>query len=347
MLEYINCKCEIIKNFSPAWFASVMGTGILAITSLFYSQYFGILYLLAKILFILNIAMFAILLIPWLLRWIIFTDKALSDLNHPIVSNFYPTMSVGMLVLASDFLLIGKEKLTAEIFWLCGTLLTVIFSFLIPYITFKENHVKIDHINPAWFIPPVALIVIPIAGSQFIGKSQSFLEQLFVFINYYGWGSGFFIYLALLSICMYRFILHNPLPNTLAPTIWINLGPIGAGTVSLINLINKSIFISMREPFWVFGLIFWGFGVWWFFIAVIMTLHYVRKLKLPYAMSWWAFTFPLGAYVASSHLVSTIFKIRIIDYFGFMLYFLLLGIWSITFIRTLCNAYKGILFADG
>ena len=346
MLEYINCKCEIIKNFSPAWFASVMGTGILAVTSQFYSKYFGILYLLAKILFILNIVMFALLLIPWLLRWIIFTDKALKDLNHPVVSNFYPTMSVGMLVLASDFLIIGKEKLTAEIFWLCGTILTVIFSLLIPYITFKENHVKIDHINPAWFIPPVALIVIPIAGSQFIGKSRNILEQLFVFINYYGWGSGFFIYLALLSICMYRFILHNPLPSTLAPTIWINLGPIGAGTVSLINLINKSTFISVKEPFWVFGLIFWGFGVWWFFIAVIMTLHYIRKLKLPYAMSWWAFTFPLGAYVASSHLVSNIFNIKIIDYFGLMLYFLLLCIWIITFIRTLNNAYKGILFVE-
>ncbi|RLF33264.1 MAG: C4-dicarboxylate ABC transporter, partial [Thermoplasmata archaeon] len=32
-------KSNLIKNFAPSWFASVMGTGILAITSLFYSQY--------------------------------------------------------------------------------------------------------------------------------------------------------------------------------------------------------------------------------------------------------------------------------------------------------------------
>lgn len=145
----------------------------------------------AKFLFILNITLFAILLIPWLLRWIIFTAKAINDLNHPVVSNFYPTMSVGMLVLASDFILIGKNESMVEIFWICGTLLTIIFSFLIPYITFKENRVKMDHINPAWFIPPVALIVIPIAGSQFIGNARGLLDQIFVFINYYGWGSGF------------------------------------------------------------------------------------------------------------------------------------------------------------
>ncbi len=338
MLEKINCKCEIVKNFTPSWFASIMGTGILAVTSSFYAVYIHPLQLLAKILFVLNVFMFIILLIPWLLRWIFFTNQALNDLNHPVITNFYPTMSVGMLVLASDFLMIGDNFFIAKVLWILGTFLTIIFSLLIPYIIFKENKVKIDHINPAWFIPPVALIVIPIAGSNFIDN------QVFIFVNYYGWGSGFFIYLALLAICMYRFILHNPLPNTLAPTIWINLGPIGAGTVSLISLINHSSFIMYKEPFWVFGFIFWGFGVWWFFIAVIMTLHYISKLKLPYAMSWWAFTFPLGAYVAASHTISKIFKIKLIDYFGLILYFLLLGIWTITFIKTFINAYRGDLF---
>jgi len=63
-------------------------------------------------------------------------------------------------------------------------------------------------------------------------------------------------------------------------------------------------------------------------------------------MSWWAFTFPLGAYVAASHLISKIFKIKIIDYFGLGLYFLLLGIWLVTLVRTFFNAYRGTLFAE-
>ena len=53
MLEEIECKCEIIKNFAPSWFASVMGTGILAMTSLLYSQYIPLLKNLAYIYFIL------------------------------------------------------------------------------------------------------------------------------------------------------------------------------------------------------------------------------------------------------------------------------------------------------
>ncbi len=344
MLKDLNCNCEIIKNFSPAWFASIMGTGILAVTSLFYSQYIPFLKNIANILLYFNVVLFFILLIPWILRWIIFRRHALEDLEHPVISNFYATIAIAMLVLAADFIVIKKNMFVGEIFWFIGALSTVFFGILTPYIMFKGEHVKIDHINPAWFIPPVGLIVIPIAGSLIIHRFSGLTQEFVIFLNYFGWGAGFFIYLALLAICVYRFILHNPLPNTLAPTIWINLGPVGAGTVALINLLKNSKFITIKEPFFIFGLIFWGFGIWWTLMAIVMTIHYIRRLKLPYAMSWWAFTFPLGAYVAASHSIYLIFKIELIDYIGFGLYWLLVLFWILTFINTMIKTYHGTLF---
>ena len=261
-----------------------------------------------------------------------------------MLSNFYATIAIGMLVLAADFIVIGKNMEIAEIFWLIGTLLTIFFGILTPYIMFKGEHVKLDHINPAWFIPPVGLIVIPIAGSSIIPHVSGMVQEFVIFLNYFGWGAGFFIYLSLLAISMYRFILHHPLPNILAPTIWINLGPIGAGTVALVNLIKNSSFITTQEPFFVFGFLFWGFGIWWVIVAIALTLHYIKRLKLPYAMSWWAFTFPLGAYVAASHIVSTLFSFKLVDYIGFGLYWLLMAFWLVTFAKTLVHAYHGTLF---
>ena len=346
MLENIECKCQIVKNFAPSWFASVMGTGILAMTSLFYSLYIPFLKNLAYFLFYLNIILFFVLLIPWILRWIFFRKEALKDLEHPVLSNFYATIAIGMLVLAADFIVIGKNMKIGEVFWFIGALTTLLFGILTPYLMFKGEHVKLDHINPAWFIPPVGLIVIPIAGSLIIPHVSGMVREFVIFLNYFGWGSGFFIYLALLAITMYRFILHHPLPNILAPTIWINLGPIGAGTVALVNLIKNSSFIAVKEPFFVFGFLFWGFGIWWVIMAIVMTLHYIKRLKLPYAMSWWAFTFPLGAYVAASHTISSLFKIPLIDYIGFALYWLLVIFWVVTFVRTFIHAYHGTLFKD-
>ncbi|MCD6547169.1 MAG: C4-dicarboxylate ABC transporter [Nanoarchaeota archaeon] len=346
MLRDIECKCQIIKNFAPSWFASVMGTGILAMTSLFYSRYIPLLKSIAYILFYFNIILFCILLVPWILRWILFRKEALKDLEHPVLSNFYATIAIGMLVLAADFIVIGKNMWIGEIFWFVGTLFTIFFGILTPYLMFKGEHVRLDHINPAWFIPPVGLIVIPIAGSLIISHVSGIVQESVILLNYFGWGAGFFIYLALLAITMYRFILHHPLPNILAPTIWINLGPIGAGTVALANLVKNSSFITMQEPFFIFGLLFWGFGIWWVVMAIAMTLHYLKKLKLPYAMSWWAFTFPLGAYVAASHTVSLLFKIQLIDYVGFALYWLLFIFWLTTLGKTFIHAYHGTLFKD-
>jgi len=332
-------KSNFIQRFAPSWFAAVMGTGILAVASYLYSQYIPFLKDIAVALFYFNVVLFFVLLIPWTLRWLLYRKNALADLEHPILSNFYATIAVAMLVLASNFIVIGKNMLAGEMFWFIGAILTIFFGLLTPFIMFKGEHVTIEHINPAWFIPPVGLIVIPIAGSLIINQYTGFIKELILFLNYFGWGAGFFLYIALFAICLNRFILHRPLPNTLASTVWINLGPIGAGTIALINLVNNSTFITMKEPFFVFGLIFWGFGIWWVLMALMMTFHYRKKLGLPYALSWWAFTFPLGAYVVASHSVATIFHLAIVDFIGFGLYFLLVFFWSITLIKTLEALY--------
>jgi len=344
MFEELNCKCEIIKNFMPSWFASVMGTGILALTTFFYAEFIPVFTVVSKILFYFNIFLFCILFIPWLLRWILFPKNAKDDLINPVLSNFYPTIAVGMLVLSADFIVIGKNLLWGQIFWYGGTVLTIFFAILVPFIVFTGSHVKIDHINPAWFIPPVGLIVIPIPGSMLVHHFTGAGREIMLLINYFGWGAGFFLYIALLAITFYRFTLHHPLPNVLAPTVWINLGPIGAGTVALINLVKVSDFIASKDVFYAFGLIFWGFGIWWVIMAIFLTLHYIKNLKLPYAMSWWAFTFPLGAFVSGNHALSSVFKMSIIDYIGFTLYWLLFFLWGITLIKTIKAAFKGTLF---
>lgn len=343
MLKKPDCLREAVKYFTPSWFATVMGTGILAMTSLSYSQYIPYLRRVSLALSFSNIALFFLLLVPWVSRWIFFRKEALLDLEDPVVSNFYPTIAIGMVVLAANFLAIGQSKVISEAFWLGGAIFTAFFSILIPYIMFRGEHVKVDHVNPAWFIPPVALIVIPMVGSSFITEFSGMLREFVIVLDYFGWGSGFFIYLALLGVCFYRFILHHPLPNTLAPTVWINLGPIGAGSVALIGLTENSTFLTTKEPFFAFSLILWGFGIWWFLMAVVMTFHYITKLELPYEMSWWSFTFPLGAFVAASHSVATIFRIVLIDYIGFGLYWLLALLWAITAIETLRHIIRGHL----
>ncbi len=320
---------RLIQNFAPSWFAVVMGTGILAMTSLQYASLLPVLGLLATWLSMLNIITFFILLIPWSLRWVFYSKQALDDLRHPNMSNFYPTMTIALVVLAAHFGQFGLGDL-AYWTWLIGSLGTIVFSVLIPYEMFKKEEIAPEHISPAWFIPPVALIVIPLVGGPFIATASGLAQEFLILLNYFGFGSGFLLYISLLAICLYRFIIHHPMPNTMAPTIWISLGPIGAGTVALVNMISNSAFVTVKEPFFVLGFLFWGFGIWWFFMAVFLTLHYIRRLSLPYAMTWWAFIFPLGAFVAGSHVIGLTLQFNLINYIGFGLYWLLLAFWVST-----------------
>jgi len=326
-----------IKNFAPSWFASIMGTGILAVSCKLFSGYLPFLLTLSKILFYFNIGMFFVFLVLWTLRWFLFCENAKKDLFHPVISAFYPTIAIAMLVIAGGFVIIFHNIKLGEIFWLAGALLTIFFAFLISFTMFTHENIEIHHINPGWYIPPVGLIVIPIAGAFFEPLNTGIYKEIITLINILGWGGGFFLYLALLAIIVYRLILHTPLPGTIAPTVWINLGPIGAGNIALINIVSKTSFITVKEPFYIFALLFWGFGLWWLVMSIIMTLRYIKRKELNYSMAWWAFIFPLGAYTASTHLIAKILNIDIIDIFGFGIFWLLFFMWSITFINTLKN----------
>ncbi len=332
-------RSETICNFNPSWFAVVMGTGVLAMTGSQYSTGLPLLAAFSQLLMYANIIIFFVLLVPWTLRWLTCRASAVQDLRHPMRSNFYPTMTIALVVLGIHFKQMALLDL-AYYFWLAGSLGTVLFSIVIPYEMFKSEDIHLDHITPAWFIPPVALIVIPLGG-PFIEGRTGVEQELVILLNYFGFGAGFLLYVALLAICMYRFILHRPMPNVLAPTIWIGLGPIGAGAVALVNLISGSAFVSLKEPFFVLAFLLWGFGIWWLLLALGLTAHYIRRLRLPYSMGWWAFIFPLGAYVAGSHIVAHVLGLTLVDWIGFALYWLLLGLWLATLIRGVHSVISG------
>ncbi len=335
----------IVENFAPSWFAAVMGTGALALAANAYKSYLPLLAVVGRFGYYLNAALFIVLFVPWLLRWIIFPANAAADFRHPIMSNFFPTISAGLVVLAMDFIIIGGHVAFGTVLWLIGSAATIVFSVMTPFMMFAGNHIKLDHMNPGFFIPPVALLVVPLGGAILLPHVGAQMAQVVTLLNFFGFGTGFLLYLSLAAITLYRFILHDPLPNALAATVWINLGPLGASAVALINIAKYTPFISVKEPYFVAALILWAFGVWWLLMAVAMTLHYLGRLKFPYGLSWWGFTFPTGAFVLSSHAVAGALGMRLVDHIGFGVFWLLAGLWLVTLVKTVQHVIDGRLFA--
>jgi len=178
----------------------------------------------------------------------------------------------------------------------------------------------------------VALVIIPF-GAVFMGTTARYIREIVTVVNYLGWGAGFFLYLVLYAVVTLRFIRHELLPAGMAPLIWMNLGPIGASITALFSLVNNSSIVVSKDPFFIFAFFLWGLGFWWLLMALALTLHYLRNLHLPYSTSWWAFIFPLGAFVNATLDLGNAFGLEMMNLFGYSLFWPLLILWGVTIVR--------------
>lgn len=76
---------DISRTFAPGWFAAVMGTGVLALTTHGLAQRWPWLAPLAEGLHWFNSALFVLLALPWLTRWLRFRPAAMHRLLNGLL----------------------------------------------------------------------------------------------------------------------------------------------------------------------------------------------------------------------------------------------------------------------
>ena len=168
----------IVASFAPGWFASVMGTGVLAMTTRTLSLRWAWLAPAAEALHWFNIGLFLLIAVPWLLRWFQHTDKALATLRHPMQSPFYATLTVALLVMAAQTLNFGLGVELARAVWWCASLMTFGLNFLILFRLFTGEDAAMEHMTAAHFIPAVGLVVIPVAGIPLLNGVEGLAHDL-------------------------------------------------------------------------------------------------------------------------------------------------------------------------
>ena len=90
-------------------------------------------------------------------------------------------------------------------------------------------------------------------------------------------------------------------------------------------------------------MILWGYGLWWFAMAALITGRYLREGS-PFNLGWWGYTFPIGVFAVATLKLGTLLPIGSIHVFGLMLVALLAVIWAIVATRTVRGAWQGDLF---
>jgi len=195
----------------------------------------------------------------------------MGELRHPVKLAFVPTFSIGLLLLATACLHVAPELS----FWLWAVGAGVHLALTLYVLSSWMHHTQYEivHLNPAWFIPVVGNIIVPIAGIHHASPE----------ISWFFFSLGIFFWPILTAILFYRLIFHASLPDRLIPTLFIFIAPPAVGFISWYNLVG--------------GID--AFGRVLYFVGLVFTLLLATQIRyfvrLKFFMSWWAYSFPMAA----------------------------------------------------
>ena len=279
----------------------VMATGIISMSA----QMLGASWL-AFPLFVLNIAVYAILWILFILRTCWFGRVVLHDLmDHQRGPGFFTAVAASG-ILGGQFVLIAGNYYVAIVLWVLAIVLWVLLSYtILTAFTVKEDKPPLcEGISGAWLLAVVATqSVASLSALVALHWNQPYRLMInFFALSMWLWGG--MLYIWMISLIFYRYTFFRFSPGDLSPPYWINMGAMAISTLAGARLIMNTPdapFLRSLLPFLKgFTVFYWATGTWWIPMLVILATwrHIYKKFPLEYDPLYWGAVFPLGMYSA-------------------------------------------------
>jgi tellurite resistance protein len=266
-----------LKFLPISLFASVMGFAGLTIATQKLEAMFELPSFVSGALLVISITLWLLIFSAYALKALRYPGAVIQELNHPVRLSFFPTASIGLLLIAIP--LIDISELLANLVWWIGALGQLGLMLLILDRWIHQEHFKVEHNSPAWFIPVVGNLLVPLAG----------VELGYVAISYFFFAIGIFFWLPLLAISLNRAFFFPAIPKKLLPTLFILIAPPAVGFLSWVKLHQGEIDD--------FAVLIYFFGL---FTTLMLISQAKRFVNLDFGLPWWAFTFPLTAITVAS-----------------------------------------------
>ncbi|MCX7672636.1 MAG: SLAC1 anion channel family protein [Thiobacillaceae bacterium] len=260
-----------LKNFPIAWFAVIMGLAGLTLAWARTERLFRLDLAISPWLAALTGLVFVLLAGVYTLKVIRHADAVSAEFAHPVKLAFAPTVSIALILLAS----ITQSGLPGLSWWLwsVGAALHLILTLYVLSAWMHRGGFEPAHLNPAWFIPVVGNILVPIAG---VNHAPADLSWFFFSL-------GLFFWPVLSALLFYRLIFHPALPERLLPTLFIFIAPPAVGFIAYYSLVGEVD---------AFARILYFVALAFSLILFSQSRHVLRRR---FFLSWWAYAFPIAA----------------------------------------------------
>lgn len=299
-----------LNHFPISFFSMVMGLTGLTIAWQKAQHIFNIDLSINAALLTLTSGIFVVLLVLYGLKFISANDQVMNEFHNPIKLNFFPTISISLLLLSIAFL--SVDMAISHFLWVAGSVIHLFFTLYVVNAWIHHEHFEVKHVNPAWFIPAVGNVIVPIAGIP-LGYTE---------VSWFFFSIGMLFWVILLTIIFYRLMFHNPMPEKLMPTLFILIAPPAVGFTAYMRLTGE--LDSFARVLYFSGL----------FLTLLLLVQVKRFAKLQFFISWWAYSFPVAAITIASLLMYETTQIQVYQYIGVGLLGLLTLIVTYLLIRT-------------
>ena len=354
-------RSDVIRQFTPNWFAVTMGTGILSLILPQVPVVGAALRPAGEALWAANTGLFLLFSALYGARWLLFGEEARRVFGHGVASMFIGTIPMGLATVVNGFIVFDPHWLDggairiADALWWLDVALSLGCGAAIPYFMFTRQEHRLDQMTAVWLLPVVAAEVVAASGGLLAPHLAGADRQATVLLtSCVLWAYSVPVAVGLLSILLLRMALHKLPPEGMAASSWLSLGPIGTGALGMLLLGGDAPAILdplgmavvgevARGVGLVSGLILWGFGLWWFVQATLITARYFRS-EVPFNLGWWGYTFPLGVYTAATLRLGTSLAAPFFDLVGAALAVVLAAVWAVVMTRTVRGAWEGHLF---
>ncbi len=308
-----------LEHFPINIFALIMGLGGFGIATHKLENIMGWTNTLSKGAIAFASGLFVFLLAIYILKMIRYPAAVKAEWGHPIKLSFFPAISISMLILSICFLGINKQM--SLWLWSSGAALQLITALSVIRYWIKEAHFKEQHLNPAWFIPAVGNVLVPVAG-----MAHGFAEISWFFFSF-----GLLFWIILQAIIFNRLIFHTPLPERLLPTLFILIAPPAVGFLSYTTLTSATTIDPFAHFLYYAGVLF--------FLLLITKFNLLAKLN--FGLPWWAYSFPMAALTLATLRFYELTGLAYMKTAGITLYGLTTVLITILLLNTLRAAMQG------
>lgn len=331
-----------------------MGTGIIANASATLPLIGDQLRGFALVVWVLAALLLVGLTISLATHWIRKPDVAKGHWNDPVMAQFYGAPPMAMLTVGTGAMIVGHDLIgqsaatkLAWVLWILGTIIGLLTAVVIPFRLFTKFRVRHDGAFGGWLMPVVPPMVSATGGALLLPTIESLdWRETFMFACYAMFGMSLFASVIIITMIWSRLAHYGTSGTARVPTLWIVLGPLGQ-SITAAGLLGTAALTAVAAPLAtalnlfsvLYGVPTWGFALMWAAIATLITVRTIRR-KLPFALTWWSFTFPVGTVVTGTtqlaiHTGLPTFQVLAIAFFA-----ILLLAWVLVAIRTLYGALK-------